>query len=197
MEVTTEVAPSSANEVITFRNNEAVVVRQEVAPTMEELTAVDEEPKLGKGKGKGDGYRPDEDADMSNSAIPGDQNTSGPEIVADTIMGGGSSLEDPSSAAGIPEAEAGQEIVMSTSNIITISSEPVDQALPTQVDVSVQTEEVVEGLSADGLKAKLQSIIGDLGTIALDRDEMNELEDLFMDAKQQLYSAGRRGRAGS
>jgi hypothetical protein len=53
---------------------------------------------------------------------------------------------------------------------------------------------VVESL---GLK-KLQSIIiGDLGTKALSREEVNEWEDLFFDAKQELYAAGRRGRAGS
>lgn len=185
MEVATEAYTSSANDI--------VEERPDISQTMEELpTAVVEESELA--GAEGDGQRLDADTDMSNAAIA--QNTSDLGVVADTIIGESHSLKTSSSASGKPDEEA-HETVMSTSNIIAVSSEPVDQVLPVQVNNSVQTEEVVGAPSADGVKAKLQSIIGDLGTITLSRDELNELEDMFMDAKQQLYGARQRGRAGS
>jgi hypothetical protein len=44
------------------------------------------------------------------------------------------------------------------------------------------------------MKDKLQGLILDLQTAALSREEVNSFEDMFMDAKEQLFAAGRRGR---
>jgi hypothetical protein len=44
------------------------------------------------------------------------------------------------------------------------------------------------------MKDKLQGLILDLQTAALSREEVNNFEDMFMDAKEQLFAAGRRGR---
>jgi hypothetical protein len=55
-----------------------------------------------------------------------------------------------------------------------------------------QTEEVP---TAQSMRDKLQSLISDLDTASLTREEVNAFEDLFMDAKEKLYGAARRGRA--
>jgi hypothetical protein len=44
------------------------------------------------------------------------------------------------------------------------------------------------------MKGKLESLIDDLRSAALGREEKREIEDLLDDAKEQLYGAGRRGR---
>ena len=198
MEITTEVATSSANEPIIFKANEVIEMeRLEAAQIMKEvLVPNNEESKVVEGHGA-EG-KPDEVVEKTRStATYVDANTSDIEMVADTIIGESSSLENPSSAPSKPEIEAREEIVMSTSKISMMSSESVDKVLPTQVDASMQTEVVMEAPSVQVLKDKLHSIIDDLGTVALSRGEMNELEDMFMDAKQLLYGAGQRGRAGS
>ncbi|KAF7856807.1 hypothetical protein EAF04_009570 [Stromatinia cepivora] len=61
-----------------------------------------------------------------------------------------------------------------------------------------QQEKIVETASAaptyQNIKATLLSLVKGLGDAALSRDEGNEMEDLFMDAKVQLYGAVKRGR---
>ncbi|PBP16153.1 telomere length regulator protein [Diplocarpon rosae] len=49
-------------------------------------------------------------------------------------------------------------------------------------------------VTAECLASKLQSLLRDLQRASLSRREVDSLEDLFMDAKEQLYKAGRRGR---
>ncbi|KAF7893227.1 uncharacterized protein EAF02_000765 [Botrytis sinoallii] len=44
------------------------------------------------------------------------------------------------------------------------------------------------------IKERLLSLVRDLGDAALNREQGNEVEDIFMDAKAQLYGAIRRGR---
>ncbi|TGO33288.1 hypothetical protein BHYA_0254g00030 [Botrytis hyacinthi] len=61
-----------------------------------------------------------------------------------------------------------------------------------------QQEEIVEPATAaptyKTIKERLLSLVRDLGGAALNREEGNEVEDIFMDAKAQLYGAIRRGR---
>jgi hypothetical protein len=188
---------SSTNEVIILGANGTVVEdRVEVPRTVEGLVPPNEELRVMGGQGEEE--RHDTGMEKTSSApINNDQNISDVEMVADTILGESSSLEKRSSAPGKLDNEAQQEAAMSASKIITMSLEPMEQVLPVQADASMQTEVVVEAPSVQGLKDRLQGIIGDLGTVALSRDEMNDLEDMFMDAKQQLYSAARRSRARS
>lgn len=49
-------------------------------------------------------------------------------------------------------------------------------------------------ITVQSMKDKLQSLITDLHSAALSRQEINELEDMFMDAKRVLYDARLRGR---
>lgn len=48
--------------------------------------------------------------------------------------------------------------------------------------------------TVDSMADRLQSLLDDLQTASLSREEANRLEDLFMDAKGHLYGAARRGR---
>lgn len=61
-----------------------------------------------------------------------------------------------------------------------------------------QQEETLEPAAAaptyQTIKERLLSLVRDLGDAALNREEGNEVEDIFMDAKAQLYGAIRRGR---
>ena len=190
------VTSSSTNEVI-GANEVDIEGRFEVSRTEEEVLAPNNDELKVMGSQSGE-ERHDEEMEKSSEApVNNEDNISDVEMVADTVIGESSSLENSSSAHNKPETEAQEEVVMSTSKIITMSSEPVGQVMPAQAEASVQTEVVVEAPSAQGLKDKLQSILGDLRSVALSRQEMNELEDLFVDAKEQLYGAGRRGRAGS
>jgi hypothetical protein len=65
-----------------------------------------------------------------------------------------------------------------------------------QIDALAQIEEEeAKALTTKSLVDRLRNIIGDLGQVALTREEVSSFEDMFMDAKEQLYGAGRRGRA--
>lgn len=217
VETATEVAARSAKAAIVSGADEAMIEQtSELAQTVEVvLHPNNEEPRLTASHDEEREYQAE--AEKTDSAINHGVNTSDTEMVADTIIGEGSSAHHPSSASSKPEAEVQalkevelreddvvmeeaeiiEKAVMSTSKILTMSVEPMNQILPAQMDASVSTEKIAEVPSAQGVKDKLQSIIGDLGTVALSRNDLNDLEDLFMDAKQLLYGAGRRGRAGS
>jgi hypothetical protein len=47
------------------------------------------------------------------------------------------------------------------------------------------------------MREKLRGLISELATAVLTREEVNVFEDMFMDAKEKLYGAARRGRAES
>ncbi|RFU26407.1 hypothetical protein B7463_g9933, partial [Scytalidium lignicola] len=76
---------------------------------------------------------------------------------------------------------ASQKFAELTSNVPppTISSPPPLRATTAQI-----------------VADKLQNIITDLSSGVLSRDEVHRLEDLFMDAKEALYKAGKRRRVG-
>lgn len=52
----------------------------------------------------------------------------------------------------------------------------------------------VSGPTAQSIQAKLRVLMDDLSRVALKRDEVNRIEDMFMDAKELLFGAARRGR---
>lgn len=72
-----------------------------------------------------------------------------------------------------------------------------DQALYEQeAPQQQQPAETVQGGGSkfDRLRGLLQDGLGLLRSADLTREETNELEDMFMDMKQELYQAERRGR---
>ncbi|KAG0645579.1 hypothetical protein D0Z07_8644 [Hyphodiscus hymeniophilus] len=195
MDIPAEVAISTANEPVTFGDDVAVEESLEIVVTTEDYP-ISNEAEMEVATMQSGERKPEDQDNMSVALVHGDQHTSDLDVVVDTMIGETSLLDNPSSAGSTSE-KIQEEVVMSASKIMTMSSEPVDQSLSVHVDVSMQTEIIVESLSFEGMKGKLQSLISDLGAVSLRREEMNELEDLFMDAKQLLYGAGRRGRAGS
>jgi hypothetical protein len=69
--------------------------------------------------------------------------------------------------------------------------------LSVTTNARVETEVKKEVPTMQDMKQRLQSLINDLATASLTREEVNVFEDMFMDAKEKLYGAARRGRAGS
>jgi hypothetical protein len=63
-----------------------------------------------------------------------------------------------------------------------------------ELEPEPEREVEVEINGVQNMKDKLQGLILDLQTAALSREEVNNFEDMFMDAKEQLFAAGRRGR---
>lgn len=116
------------------------------------------------------------------------------EVIEETTIDNTSSLEDSSPAAPKPvENIERPEDVDDLQNMV-VSPEEVAQTRVPQVNASSQIESIVEIPTAQSVMSKLQSLIGDLGKASLTREEVNTIEDMFMDAKQHLYGAGRRGR---
>ncbi|KAK0102786.1 hypothetical protein ONS95_006383 [Cadophora gregata] len=72
-----------------------------------------------------------------------------------------------------------------------------DDAEPVQPPVLANAEAQAEDrtVTAESMADKLQSLLKDLQTAALSRQEVNKLEDLFFEAKRHMYAAEERGRA--
>lgn len=85
------------------------------------------------------------------------------------------------------------EIVSATSSdlVTSPSGEPAEEH--SSVDAVLEAEPELP--TVQSMKNKLQSLIADMQSAALSREELRGFEDLFDDAKEQLYGAGRRGRA--
>jgi hypothetical protein len=87
-------------------------------------------------------------------------------------------------------------IPTSESSILSSKPEndiPSHQAL-LELEPEPEREVEVEINGVQSMKDKLQGLILDLQIAALSREEVNSFEDMFMDAKEQLFAAGRRGR---
>jgi hypothetical protein len=105
---------------------------------------------------------------------------------------------------GIPTAEAAppspitDEALTSESPILSLK--PENDILSTQVELELEPEPEpepqveVEVNVVQSMKDKLHGLILELQTATLSREEANSFEDMFMDAKLQLYAAERRGR---
>lgn len=114
------------------------------------------------------------------------------ERVEDTVLNVGT-FEEESSPAPEPvdlENDPSAEVIPATTSEVIENLPPVVEH--TSADVPNIAEP--EGPTIQSMKDKLQSLIADMQGAALSRDELRELEDLFDDAKEQLYGAGRRGR---
>ena len=61
----------------------------------------------------------------------------------------------------------------------------------------VQASLVESAPTMRSMREKFQGLISELATAVLTREEVNVFEDMFMDAKEKLYGAARRGRAES
>jgi len=87
---------------------------------------------------------------------------------------------------------------ISASESLILSSKPENDTPSHQAVLELEPEperEVeIEINGVQSMKDKLQGLILDLQTAALSREEVNSFEDMFMDAKEQLFAAGRRGR---
>jgi hypothetical protein len=80
----------------------------------------------------------------------------------------------------------------------TVSEKEVEVEVEVEREVEREVEGEVEGEAeiptAQSMKSKLESLISDLASAVLTRGELHVFEDMFMDAKEMLYGAGRRGR---
>jgi hypothetical protein len=122
------------------------------------------------------------------------------EVVEETMIEGGSSSH------GAPSAVFGQQEELdiglpapgpTTDRLEETISEGMTEHAPRKVDSIAQTEFVEEPTETpvQNLRNKIRSLITDLGAAALSREEVNALDDMFMDAKEQLFGAARRGRS--
>jgi hypothetical protein len=117
------------------------------------------------------------------------------ERVEETIINEPTFKDESSPAPETPESEndTTEEVIpATTSDAIETSFEaPVEEQTS-----PAASEEVEPEISAfQSMRGKLESLIGDLKTVALTREEVHKLEDLFFDAKKHLYSAEQRGRS--
>ncbi|KAF7906693.1 hypothetical protein EAF00_000972 [Botryotinia globosa] len=116
------------------------------------------------------------------------------EAVDDLTRGGSEQVEQASPAldqVDEPEPDFVEETLLQ-------SQIAEEMELGSQKANDDQQEEIVEAGTAaptyQTIKERLLSLVRDLGDAALNREEGNEVEDIFMDAKAQLYGAIRRGR---
>jgi len=120
--------------------------------------------------------------------------SSNDEVIEETIIDNARLLDLLSSApAKLVENIQRPEDANDLQTMVVLPKEVAQTQTP-QVDASSQTESIVEIPTAQSMMSKLQSLIGDLGKASLTREEVNTIEDMFMEAKQHLYGAGRKGR---
>jgi len=113
------------------------------------------------------------------------------DIIAEMTIDENSELEKPSQALVKPETE---EVIGNASEITTdVTGLPVP-IVPAETGIQSPAALEPELPTAQSMRDKLHSLIADLGTAMLTREEVNAFEDLFWDAKEKLYGAGKRGR---
>ncbi|KAH7327508.1 Rap1-interacting factor 1 N terminal-domain-containing protein [Rhexocercosporidium sp. MPI-PUGE-AT-0058] len=91
--------------------------------------------------------------------------------------------------AGPPVREADAEPVEQVEPEV-----PFEPAVMPELEV-IPTAPEPQRVTMQSMKDKLQSLLSDLETSALSRQEVHEMEDIFMDVKRKLYDAEKRGRA--
>jgi hypothetical protein len=92
---------------------------------------------------------------------------------------------DQTISLAIESCGSGHEIIPSHETPTSEQSQQPDDAAQAEHEPAITVR---------NMRSKLQSLIGDLKTVMLSRQDVYELEDLFMDAKRQLFEAERRGR---
>ncbi len=114
------------------------------------------------------------------------------EIVEETTFDETICLGRSSSDPTEPELDSAENPVPTTS-INLVEANP--RVLIPEVPEDELADEGEPGVTKVQLiRNRLQDLIEDLHSTTLSRDEANELEDMFMDAKRQLYEAVLRGR---
>jgi hypothetical protein len=116
------------------------------------------------------------------------------ERVEETVINESAFKGESSPAAETPESEidsSAEIIPATTSDAIDTSSAASARE---RIHSGVAEEAQPEVSAFQNMKDKLESLIDDLRSAALGREEKREIEDLLDDAKEQLYGAGRRGR---
>lgn len=149
--------------------------------------------------------------DMSQDSEPGpsqrsmsvDMNDSMDHLQFDTTAESGISTtkeevkEGPSAASPV-DKKLEAEVTTVEHMMVDATDIVEDLALPSIESADPPVESEPPKVSTmRGLTDQLQRLIGDLATAALTREEVNIFEDMFMDAKEKLYGAARRGRSGS
>ncbi len=116
------------------------------------------------------------------------------ERVEETVIIDTSFKDESSPAPNTPvsENDTTAEVIPATSSDAIETSVEVPNEVQTCPPASDEVEPEISAFQS--MRGKLESLIGDLKTVALSRDEVHELEDLFFDAKKRLYSAEQRGR---
>ena len=117
------------------------------------------------------------------------------EAVEETILGGTGLLAFSSIAVKL-ERDIIEAVTPSVTEtpLTNDATEPNEELEAAEVVEETIVPEVADMPTADSIREKLESLIDDLGKAALSRAEVNRIEDMFMDAKEQLFGAGRRGR---
>lgn len=81
------------------------------------------------------------------------------------------------------------------SNAVLQTTAPLEAERSDAAVRPFQVEVLREEIPTYGsVQAKVQSLVRDLALVAFTREQVSSLEDMFMDVKEKLYGAGRRGR---
>jgi hypothetical protein len=133
-----------------------------------------------------------EDGVAINAQFQDGTTSFGFEVIADNTVDENNLLESPSPDPVRPESNPSAEDVLETApEVIEAPLAPTSNVEP---EISSPAAAEPEIPTMYRMREKLQGLITDLHTASLTREEVNELEDMFMDAKGLLYGAGRRGR---
>jgi hypothetical protein len=136
------------------------------------------------------------------------------DTTAESVLSIAKETKEGLSVASPVEKKLGDDVATATSEargdsagdsedmIVDATDMVEDVALPSIEPVAdplfeTETEATEKVSTIRGMTDQLQQLINGLATASLTREEVNVFEDMFMDAKEKLYGAARRGRPGS
>jgi hypothetical protein len=191
-------AETTAIEERADDTDELLDASREILPTTEDVSTPDEDINMAETADElaKDAGTADESIDeATDSPMVYEIEAASPDIerFEETIINE-STFKDESSPApetSKPENNPSAQIIPAT------TSEVVDTggAAEEEASTDVPNEAEPELLTLESIiKTKLASLIDDLKSAALSREGTRDIEDLFYDAKEQLYGAERRGR---
>lgn len=111
------------------------------------------------------------------------------EAIADTIIDDSDVMESSVDALRNKSIHEKMDISKMIEHGPTSSTE-----LTRGASAPVLTDSAFNTPNMQSMRGKLQSLISELATATLSREEVNVFEDMFWEAKEKLYGAGRRGR---
>lgn len=169
--------------------NEVVVVSEDVGVREEGLEGAKQVPERSR------------DTSVVNSPV---RVTMSFDVIGETTVEGSSFLDASPFGSGNsasnaePNVETSREVIAASTNVAVTRPD----VAPNE-EASMQIIEETRIMSQppapttrtiQSVKEQLQTLMSTLGTAALTRGEVNEIEDLLMDTKELLYGAARRGR---